>query len=264
MKINLRRVAAIIIRHLLVWPRELDALAEAFWWPSFDLFIWGLMTIYLQQRQGVSFLFIGFFIGAIVLWMFVYRSQQEMGLMFLREAWDRNLLNLFTSPLTIWEFLVATLFLGTLKLFISATWMIFLAYLLFAFNIFTLGWLLVPFIINLLLVGWSAGLIVNGLIVQHGYRVQAFAWTLILIIQPVSAVFYPVAAMPLWMQKIAYFLPTSYIFEGMRSVLSHGRFDYQNLLIASGLNLVYLCLSISYFARSFRKAQQSGMIIKFS
>jgi len=264
MRINLNRVSAVVIRHLFVWPRELENLAESFWWPSFDLFIWGLTTVYLQHKQGVPSFFTGFFIGAIVLWMFVYRSQQEMGLIFLREAWDRNLLNLFTSPLTVWEFLTASLLLGSLKLFISAAWMILLAYLLFAFNIFVVGWLLIPFIINLFLVGWSAGFVINGLIVRFGYRVQAFAWTLVLIIQPFSAVFYPVSVMPQWMQVVAHFLPTSYVFEGMRGALLSGRFDYQGLLVATGLNLLYLTLSLLYFARSFRKAQESGMLVKFS
>jgi len=253
-----------IIRHLFVWPREIEAIAEAFWWPSFDLFLWGLMTVYIQKTQNVPSVFISFFLGAIILWMFVYRSQQEMGFTFLREAWDRNILNIFTTPLTIWEFVSSTLILGMIKLAISAIWMVFLGYILFSFNVFSFGWYLIPFVINLLVTGWSAGFIINGLILRYGYRVQAFAWTLVLIIQPFSAVFYPVSVLPSWMQPVAYALPTSYIFEGMRKVLSEGVMDNSFVVIASILNLLYLTLSIMLFKNFFRGAQKSGAIVKFS
>lgn len=263
-KFSPKRVWAILVRHLFSWPRDLESLAESFWWPSFDLFIWGLVTVYLQMSENTPSIFISFFLGAIVLWMFVYRSQQEMSFTFLKEVWDRNILNIFTTPLTVWEFLSASMILGIAKLTISALWMIFLAYILFQFNVFTLGFWFIPFLVNLLLVGWSAGFLINGLIVQYGWRVQSFAWTLILVIQPFSAVFYPVSVMPGWMQSVAAFIPTSYIFEGMRAVLIEGRFEVNNLLFATGLNLIYISLSALYFAHSFRRAKETGMIVKFS
>lgn len=264
MKINVNRVWAIMQRHLFSWPRDLESLAESFWWPTFDLFIWGLMSVFLRQKEGIAPVFLSLFVGAIILWMFVYRSQQEVGMTFLKEVWDRNFLNIMTTPLTIWEFLTASLALGTIKLVISAAWMIFMAYALFTFNFFRVGWLLIPFVINLLLVGWSAGFFINGLIIQYGNRVQAFAWTLILVIQPFSAVFYPVSAMPTWMQVVSKILPTSYIFEGMRGVLLDGRIDISSLGIATGLNLVYLLLALWYFQYGFRCAKETGMLVKFS
>lgn len=261
---SFKRMWAIVVRHSFSWRRDYEALAEAFWWPSFDLFIWGLVTVYLQTSQGSSATLISFFLGAIVLWMFVYRAQQEMGFVFLKEAWDRNLLNIFTSPISIWEFLGASIVIGIIKLLISATWMAILAVLLFKFNLFTFGLYLIPFVVNLLATGWSAGFIINGLIIQYGFRVQSFAWTLIMVIQPFSAVFYPVSVMPEWMQKVAAVIPTSYIFEGMREVLSKGEFDPGKLVTATLLNIVYLTVSVMFFARGFRRSKETGMLIKFS
>jgi len=259
-----QRIWAIVIRHLFSWPRELEAIAEAFWWPSFDLFIWGLMTTYLNQQHGVPGFILSFFLGATILWMFVYRAQQEMGLVFLREFWDRNLLNLLATPLTIGEFFLGTLILGVIKITISALWMFILAWLLFKFELFNLGVLLIPFIINLLVFGWSMGYVINGLVIRFGYRIQAFVWTLIMMIQPFSAVFYPVASLPSWMQFVSRLLPISYIFEGMRQIMSHVQFDLLNLVWASLLNLIYLGLSITFFNYCYRKARQIGRIVKFS
>lgn len=264
MTINPRRVYAIVWRHMKPWPRDLDNIVDAFWWPSFDIFLWGLMTVYLAKERDVSATITGFIVGAIVLWMIVYRSQQEIAFSFLKEAWDRNLMNIIASPVTVPELLVSSLVLGLLKLAISGVWMIGLAFFLFRFNIFTLGWYLIPFVLNLLLVGWWAGFIVNGLIIRYGWRVQTFAWSLIVIIQPFSAVFYPVSSMPGWMQAVAKVLPTSYIFEGMRQVLSTGTLSRETLWTAFILNVVYIAISLLFFKHQFRKAQETGMIIKFS
>jgi ABC-2 type transport system permease protein len=264
MQLNPHRIYALVWRHMVTWPRDLENLVDSFWWPSFDIFIWGLMTIYLRSQEDVATSVTGFIIGGIVLWMFVYRSQQEVGMMFLKEAWDRNLMSIIASPVTTGEFLAASLVLGVIKLAISGVWMSFLAFTLFAFNIFSFGLYLIPFIISLLLVGWWAGFIVNGLVIRYGWRVQALAWSLIIIIQPFSAVFYPVSAMPGWMQAVASVIPTSYIFEGMREVLVTGQMNPEKLGISLLLNLMFLSGSILFFRYCFRKAQDSGMIVKFS
>ena len=39
------------------------------------------------------------------------------------------------------------------------------------------------------------------------------------VIQPLGCIFYPVAALPGWLQPICWALPPTYVFEGLRSVL---------------------------------------------
>ena len=39
------------------------------------------------------------------------------------------------------------------------------------------------------------------------------------IIQPLGCVYYPVAALPGWLQPICWSLPPTYVFEGLRGVL---------------------------------------------
>lgn len=259
-----RRVWGVVVRHLYSFPRELEAVAEAFWWPTFDLFIYGLMVSFFQSQQGLPTLFISYIIGAVILWMFVYRSQQEMGLVFLREVWDRNILNLLTTPLTIWEFSWATILLGIIKLSLSVVWLSILAFLLFSFSFGSFGFMLLPLVANLLAFGWSTGFLINGMVIRWGYRIQAFSWTLILLFQPFSGVFYPISSMPQWMQHVSRFLPLSYIFEDMRSILGGNPITEGSLPKATLLNLVYLGFCVWFFARSFEKARESGQLVKFS
>jgi ABC-2 type transport system permease protein len=142
--------------------------------------------------------------------------------------------------------------------------MAFLGWILFQFNIFLFGWYLIPFILTLTVLGLWIGFIVMGLVIQYGYRVQSLAWSMIMIIMPFSAVFYPVSILPGWMQSIARFLPSSYVFEGMREVIAKGTMDVNALFIANILNLIYTILSLLFFAWGFRRAREKGIIVKFS
>ncbi len=260
---RLKRIYAIAYRHIVTWPRDLGAIVDSFWWPSFDLLLWGLMTVYIQRQQsGVPFI-TSFIISGIIFWMFVYRSQQEMGVLFLREFWDKNLLAVLSTPISITEYFIATMLVGVVKLIISAIYMSFLAYLLFSYNIFQFGWYLIPFVLTLVCTGLWTGFLVMGLVIQYGYRVQSLAWSMIMILMPFSAVFYPLSVLPPWMQAIARFTPTSYIFEGMRAVIVTGHFDTQAFLIANALNGLYVVLSVAFFAWGFKNSRNNGVIVKF-
>lgn len=265
MKINFNRVNAVVTRHLMSWVRSLERLADAFWWPTINLLIWGYVTVYLEQSvSGNASIFANVFLGGLLMWTLIVRAQEDMGITLLQEAWDRNLLNMFTSPLTIWEFSIATILLGTFKLVLSFGWMVLLSWLLFSFHILTFGWMLIPYALVLMMAGWSLGFIINGLILQFGYRVQVFAWTLTLAIMPFSSVYYPVSALPPWMQTVARGLPTSYVFEGMRLIVKQHQLDIPGLAIALTLNVLYLLFGMWFFAYSYRRAQKTGMIMKFS
>ena len=123
----------------------------------------------------------------------------------------------------------AVFILGLIKMFFSVGFSIFLAIILYKTNIFSLGLYLIPFIVSLTLTGWAVGLFVSGLIIRYGMRIQTFAWGGIALLSPFSGVYYPISTLPIWAQKVAMFVPTSYIFEGMRSVIFKGSMLYSDL-----------------------------------
>ena len=85
------------------------------------------------------------------------------------------------------------------------------------------------------------------------------AWMSAYMFAPFSAVFYPVSALPVWAQKISWYLPTTYVFEGMRSILKGGAFPWGNAWISLGLNMIYLVLSICVFYWAFEKSRSKGL-----
>src|SRR3989304_436781 len=164
------RIFAIVMRHLYLYKRSLSRLMEIFYWPLLDLLVWGFITLYLDQFKGTLPNFLAFFLGALILWDILYRSQQGISISFLEEVWSRNLLNLFISPLRPGEFLIATMLISVFKLLSAALVTVILAWLMYSFNIFLIGLALIPFVLNLILLGWAIGILTTTLILRYGQK----------------------------------------------------------------------------------------------
>jgi ABC-2 type transport system permease protein len=235
---------------------------EIFYWPILDLLVWGFISVYLNQYKGTLPDFIAFFIGALILWDVLFRSQQGIAVSFLEDMWSRNLLNVFVSPLTAVEYVSSLLLISMIKLIISTVVMLVLAWFLYSFNIFTMGFTLVPLAANLIIMGWAVGIITMSIIMRYGQEAEVLAWGIAFLFQPVSAVFYPVAVLPEPLKSIATFIPASHVFEGMRGVIAGGSLPMNEIIWASGLNLCYITIAIVFFSWNFKAVKRKGLLVK--
>ncbi|CAF0701167.1 ABC transporter permease [Candidatus Methylacidithermus pantelleriae] len=258
---KLCRIQALLLRYLFVYRNPLRSL-EAFFWPVMDLLVWGFVTHYLESAHRTLPAGITFLIGAMIFWDILYRSQQGLTLAFLEDVWSRNVLNLFSSPLHLREFLAATYLAGLLKTTVIAVLLTLLAYSLWGFNLWAIGTRLAPLTGNLILMGWSLGMLTTGLILRWGQAAEALAWAVPFFIQPFAAVFYPLAVLPSWVRRFAWFIPATHVFEGLREVLSSGQLSWNHLLWASGLNAIYLLLAGVCFYRLYTSARVRGLLTK--
>lgn len=262
---SIRRIMAIVIRHMYLWPKSFERLMGTLGWPFLELTIWGLTMTYLQSNLMNSVSLVTVFLGALIFWQFITRTETETALNFLEEVWNKNLINIFASPLTKAEFLTSTIISNLIKLFLTATMLTTVAWFFYHFNIIKTFGLYIPFLlVNLFLVGWTVSFFVIAMVLRFGYKAQELAWAITLVVQPFSAVFYPVSALPDWAQKIARFFPSSYVFEEMRHFLYEGKLNEINLLIAFILNIIYLFLSIWFFSAMFEKARELGKLVKLN
>lgn len=258
---NATRIKAVVLRHLYYWTRSFSKMTDTFWWPFVDLLVWGLMTVFIsRQAQGALPNLVLFLLSALILWTVIYRCQWEISLTLNEEIWSLNLLNLFASPLTIWEFLTAAVILGVIKLLGVLVFMFFFAWLLYAYNVFVVGFYFLPFIFVLVIFGWALGILVNAAIIRLGRNSEALAWTAVFLVQPFSAVFYPVSVLPGWAQNIAYLLPSTYVFEGLRSVLFTGTFPLINFWLGLSLDIFFLIMSLIIFKITFERAKELGLL----
>ncbi|MEK7286372.1 MAG: ABC transporter permease [Nitrospirota bacterium] len=255
------RIAALIQRHGYLYQRSAPRLMEIFFWPLVDLFVWGFITLYFAQSQIALPRFVTFFLGALILWDILYRAQQGISISFLEEVWSKNLLNLFVSPMRPSEFLIALMTISVVKMLAAGLVSAAIAWFCYSFNVFLIGISLIPFVLNLLVMGWAIGIVSMSAILRYGQQAEVLAWGLGFLIQPFAAVFYPVSVLPEWIQPIARIIPASHIFEGMRSVLETGRIPYQELVIAMVLNAVYLSASIYFFYYNLRVVKDKGLLL---
>lgn len=235
---------------------------DIFYWPVMDLLVWGFFSVYLEKQNFAGLNAVSILLGALIFWDFLNQSQKAISVAFLEDIWERNLLNIFVTPLRPSEFLATTVLLGFVRILFISVVLGVLAFLFYSFNIFMFGFYLIPLIANLLFFGWILGLFTTGVILRYGTQAQILAFGFIFIIQPFSAVFYPVSALPYSLQIVAKFLPTSYVFEGMRGVVANGTLSLSGVLFASVLNLVYLALVIIFFYAMFKRAKERGSLLK--
>jgi len=253
------RVKAVVWRHLYNFKHSWDRLFDAFYWPAMDIFIWGLTSMYIREATVVIPNIVMLLMTGLVFWMIVWRGQYEITVNLLEEMWNSNLVNLFTTPLTVYEWMAGVMVLGVMKMVVTISFAGILVYLLYAVNVFKFGWLILPFMALLLMFGWSVGFIVAGLIVRFGMRIQTLAWTGIYLLAPFSAIYYPVGSLPAWAQTIARLTPTSYVFEGMRSVIFTGTMDQAGLIKSVGLTIVFFVGAIGFFLLMFNQSRKTGL-----
>ena len=70
--------------------------------------------------------------------------------------------------------------------------------------------------------------------------------------------------LPDWLQTVAYLLPSTYVFEGMRTVFNAGRCDTRLLVLASVMNLVYLGIAGIFFSYMMRQVRKKGYLTRTS
>jgi ABC-2 type transport system permease protein len=261
--VNPRIILALLIRYIILYTRNPMRSFELFFWPVVQLLVWGFVTMYLQSQAGPAKAgFISFLIGGIILWDALFRAQQGVSISFLEDVWTRNLINIFAAPVRMTEYLAAMFAVGLLRVGITAIVLALIAASAYAFNLFQFHFALIAFYANLMLFGWVLGIVSIALILRWGHGAESLAWAIPFMMQPFAAVFYPVSILPRWMQAIAWVLPPSHVFEGMRAALATGAMPARPLVMATALNVVYLALSGWLFSHTLATARERGLLVK--
>ncbi len=256
------RIHAVLLRHLYLmrasWPRVL----EMMYWPSIQIVLWGFITQFLLTNSSYIAQASGVLVSAVLLWDILFRGQLGFSLSFLEELWSRNIGNLAVSPLRPTEFLISLMMMSMIRTVIGIVPATFIAILFYEVSIYELGLPLVLFFSNLLIMGWSIGLLVCALILRVGLGAESMAWFTIFLIAPISAIYYPVGILPDWLQTLAWCLPTAPVFEGMRAILFGEGFQLNLYLHSLGLNLLYFAIGMGVFLWSYHVARKRGLLLQ--
>jgi ABC-2 type transport system permease protein len=240
------RIRAVARRHAYVLQRAPQRWFDVVVWPVVDAVLFGAIGVYFGRQAGAGERGVGFLLAGILLFHVVFQAEVSLATGFMEETWSRNLLNLLVTPLREAEYVAGVVLFGLAKLAFSVVVVSVVAFGLFAFNVTDIGLALVPIIAVLLVVGWSVGLIVIGLILRVGQGAEILAWGLLAMLMPLSGIFYPVSALPGVLQPIGKVLPLTHRFEAARAVLDGDPLPWGELGIAA-VGSVVLALGAGVF-----------------
>lgn len=256
------RIGAMVLRYWYLlrssWPRIL----ELIYWPMVQMLMWGFLQSYVDQNASFFARAGGTFIGAVLLWDIMFRGQLGFSVSFLEEMWARNMGNLMMSPLRPVEFVVSLMLMSLVRLAIGMVPVTIVAMWFFNFNLYGLGFALAAFFLNLVLTSWAVGILVSGLILRNGMGAEGLAWTIMFLLLPLTCVYYPVAILPDWLQAVAWLLPPTYVFEGMRELLIQQVFRADLMLASLALNVVYFAAAAVAFLKLLDSARRQGSLIQ--
>ncbi|HWV40990.1 ABC transporter permease [Pseudorhodoplanes sp.] len=257
-----QRIFAMVLRYWYLlrssWPR----LFELIYWPAVQMLMWGFLQLYVSENAGFFAKAGGTFIGAVLLWDILFRGQLGFSISFLEEMWARNMGNLMMSPLRPGEFICALMIMSIVRLAIGMVPVTVLAIGFFDFNLYSLGFALAVFFMNLILTSWAVGILVSGIVLRNGMGAESMAWTIMFLMLPLTCVYYPVSILPAWLQPVAWMLPPTYVFEGMRALLIDHVFRADLMIWAFILNAAYFVAAVIAFLALLRSARAAGSLMQ--
>jgi ABC-2 type transport system permease protein len=165
------------------------------------------------------------------------------------------------SPLKPIEFLLSLMIMSLIRLAIGVIPMTVLAYFFFGFNFYSLGLPLIAFFCNLIFISWSVGVFASGLVLRNGLGAESIVWTLMFAVMPLACVYYPAEVLPVWLQYVAWALPPTYVFEGMRALLIDHTFRSDLMVQALVINAILFAASFATFLALLRGAKRHGSLL---
>jgi ABC-2 type transport system permease protein len=268
-RFSFARVAAMVMRYLFLlrssWPRIFDLI----YWPLVQMLTWGFLQTYLAKSAASAGVFsgklglaAGALIGAMLLWDILFRGQLGFSVSFLEEMWARNIANLLMSPLRPAELVMALMSMSLVRLCIGFVPVTLLAIPFFGFNLWGLGVAVGLFFVDLILTSWSIGLLCSGLVLRYGLAAESLVWTIMFLMQPLACVFYPLAVLPRPLQFVASVLPPTYVFEGLRALLTHHELRLDLLAEAFLLDVGLFSAASLGFLLLLQSARKAGTLLQ--
>jgi ABC-2 type transport system permease protein len=258
--ISWRRISAVVRRQLLVQYRN-----PAMWFlllalPIVDVVLFASIGVAYGEGDGpVKVLFTG-----IMLFHLVWQLTLAGSMGFLEEVWSRNVLNVLTTPLRELDYAIALGIVGLFRTVVAVSLIGGIGIGLYSVDPDAGGWTLVPAAAVLLLFGWAVALFVVGLTLQYGDSAEVFSWGTLVLLMPLSGVFYPVDALPGALQAVARLIPLTRAFDATRVGIEGGAVATGDLLIAAAGSVVAVALAFWFVIRQLRRFREEGWVTRFT
>lgn len=253
------RMWAISVRHIYQFRRDSSRWTHVFYWPLLDIILWGFSIRWMSSDMGADQRLSLAVLAALALWQIVVRSNFDVSITLLEDIESYNVVNLFSSPLSVFEWIGGIFLFACINLVCTFCYCTLLVKLLYGVNILVLGWRLIPIVGALFITGLALGFFSAGILIYRGRRIAGFVYLLGWMFAPVSSVFYPIHVLSPILQKIAWLLPAAHIFEGLRSLVLNEYVPLHAMAIGSALAAAYFTGAVFFFHWMFTKSCTRGL-----
>jgi ABC-type multidrug transport system, permease component len=258
------RAFAITLRHLYLLKGSVSRVVPVFAWVTIDMILWGFIARYLHSVSLPDANVGTVLLAAVVCWGFFGRVMHGVNMAFFEDVWSRNFLNIFTTPLSITEYITGLALSSVLTSLIALGVLLFMSAWLFDLSLLTHGPAIAVLLLTLFLFGIALGIAGCTLALRFGPPAEWFIWPIPAVIAPFVGVFYPLSILPDWMRIAGYCLPPSYAFEHLRALITGGEVSMVSTLPALGLAAIWLILAELLFCGVYRRVMRSGLIARYS
>lgn len=258
---SLNRIKAIFLQEYFHSRKSLEVIMDLVFFSIMNVILFGFISLFLagnDNRLAGYYVVIG-----VLLWEIIRINQYSVSVGTLWNVWSHNLSNIFITPISSTEYMLAHMLSAFAKTAVLFVVMAIISVFAFKFSIFSIGLVNMALIfMNLTIFAWSAGLILLGFIFRYGTRIQALAWGTIFIFQPLTAAFFPLSVLPDGVAWIARALPPTYAFETARLALKNPGINWSFATISLALNIVYFLLAAAIFNFLFRRSKETGQFAR--
>lgn len=261
---NLLRIRTVVKRHWLILWRSPHRWFEIAFWPVMDVVLWGSLGAFVAQENTTSRAATPYLLAGIVLFWTFTQVQMAMATSVMEETWTRNLLNVLTTSVTPVEYLAGIGVYGLAKLVLSLGTLTATTIGIYGFDLSAIGWSVVPIAAVLVVNGWAVAFVVVGLILRFGQSAEILTWGLNYVVLAISGVFFPVEALPRFLQPIASVLPTTHAFAAAREALDGGGVPWDRFVYAAGGTIVLITGSLVFAGYMLRVFRSRGFVTRYS
>ena len=252
------KIRALMYRDFMIFRNVKWKFVQFVYFPIATVLIWGLFAIFVKSLAAEAGLVV---LVVNIFWNFANLAQNNINTQMMEDVWSGSFKPVLVSGITEMEYITARIFSCS----IIASGIVVLMLLIglpFGLGVYYSNGLVFGYLIVLSLVSSIAlSVIITALIIVLGREYGFLSWSALHVFILFSAPFYPVTIFPDFIQKIAWLMPFTNVFEAVRA-LTTGSVTV-NLLIAGGIvSLAYVIISFPLYAFVFKKARKKGWLVR--
>ena len=257
--------AAVVLRQFYLIRGSLSRVLPMFAWVAVDMVLWGFITRYLNTVASSGINFVPTLLGAVLLWDFFTRVMQGVTMAFFEDVWSRNFLNIFATPLSISEYLAGLVVSSMATSSVGLAGHARAGDARFGLSFLSLRASCSSRFCSCCSCSASRwGLSAARWCCGWGRRRNGSSGRSPPCSRLLPASFIRSRRCRPGCGASRALLPPSYVFDGMRAIVSGGHASGARLLWGGSLALLYILAAGAFFKRVHRQAVRSGLIARYS